>query len=614
LSISPSLFCEHCGAANETEASHCCFCGHPLDEVEVKAPDTSSLTALDTLPIDTMLKGRYRIIKPVGQGGMGTVYRAQDTGLNDRAVAIKELIVNEPDAQDAAEAIEAFKREATLLAGLQHANLPSVFEHFKENGRWYMAMTFIQGETLEDHLEHTRSKKLPLHEVVEIGKQLSSVLYYLHTQYPPIIFRDVKPANVMRAPDGRIYLIDFGVARRFKSGQKKDTIPFGSIGYAAPEQFGKSQTTAHSDIYSLGATLYELLTGHDPVSTPLKFPPLRTLAPALPFKLVTLITQMLDHNESKRPANMLIVEQKLQEIESAPWQTTTFPSHSSTPTPPFHKPSHSAAPTPPSNRPSWRIVGTVGTFLLLLCLILGGIAGDLIGTSNATAKDQTNAAATAASNQTNATATAGAGISATATAVQVAALPDPYSPQGTLALFDPLSQANQWQEYTDTDFGGSCTFKDSALQIKQVKSSYFYYCDETNNAIFQNFTIEVKMAIIDGNCGGFVLRVNTDNSGKLYLFDICSDLSYIISLYLSNDGASATTLAKGNMNKLAIDFSDVTIAVVANHNLFDLYVNHQKITSLTDSSYSTGTVGLVADSLNSPTIVSYQDIKIWALP
>jgi serine/threonine protein kinase len=532
---------------------------------------------------------------------MGTVYRAQDTGLNNRAVAIKELVVNDPDAQDSTEAVEAFKREATLLAGLQHANLPSVFEHFKENERWYMAMTFIQGETLEDHQEHARDKKLPLHEVVEIGKQLSSVLYYLHTQYPPIIFRDVKPANVMRTPDGRIYLIDFGVARRFKSGQKKDTMPFGSIGYAAPEQFGKAQTTAHSDIYGLGATLYELLTGHDPASTPLKFPPLRTLAPALPFNLVTLITQMLDHDESKRPANMLIVEQKLQEIENTPWQTTSFPSYSSTPT---------AA----SNKPSWRIVGVVGTILALLCLILGGVVGDLIGTSNAITTDQANATATVASDQMSATATAGAGISATATAVQIAGLPDPYPPQGTLALFDPLSQTNQWQEYTDTNFGGSCAFKESTLQIKQIKAPYFYYCDETNNTIFQNFTIEVKMAIIDGNCGGFVLRVNTDNSGKLYLFDICSDLSYIISRYLSNDGATSTTLAKGIMNKLAIDFSDVTIAVVANHSIFDLYVNHEKITSLTDSSYDTGTVGLIADSLNSPTIVSYQNVKIWALP
>ena len=594
MSTSSSLFCEHCGAANEAEARYCCFCKRPLDEIETTTTNTSS--TLTALPIDTLLKERYRIIKPVGQGGMGTVYRAQDIGLNNRAVAIKELIVSDSGTQASTEAIEAFKREATLLASLQHANLPSVFEHFQENERWYMAMTFIQGETLEDHLERTRSKKLPLREVLDIGKQLSSVLYYLHNQYPSIIFRDVKPANIMRTPDGHIYLIDFGVARRFKSGQKKDTIPFGSLGYAAPEQFGKAQTTPRSDIYALGATLYELLSGHEPASAPLKFPPLRSLEPSLPFKLITLITQMLEQSEDKRPANMLIVEQKLQEIDSTPWQTATFP-------PPSYV---SATPASSSPKPSWRIVGVLCTLLTVFSLVIGGAVGDSIGINNG----KVDAAATY---RANASMTATAQANATATAVQIAALPDPYPPKGTLALFDPLSQENQWQSYTDNTFGGSCTFKDNALQVKQWKTGFFYHCDEANNAVFQNFAIEVKMAITDGDCGGFVLREATDNNGKMYLIDVCSNLTYNILRYLSNDGSTAVNLAQGNMNKLAIDFSSVTIAVVANHSAFDLYVNHQKIASFIDNSYDIGTIGLVADCSNSPTYVSYQDIKVWAL-
>src|SRR5258708_868324 len=226
------------------------------------------------------------------------------------------MIVSGLNPKAVSEATEAFTREATLLAALQHPNLPGVFEHFQEDGRWYMVMSFIQGETLEAYLTRTNRNKLPLSEVLSISKQLCTVLHYLHSQYPPIIFRDVKPANIMRAPDGQIYLIDFGVARRFKPGQKKDTTPFGSIGYAPPEQFNKTQTTPRADIYSLGATMYQLLSGHEPDTTPFHFPPLQSLEPTMPTKLVALIEQMLDMDEMKRPLNMLIVEQRLQEISA----------------------------------------------------------------------------------------------------------------------------------------------------------------------------------------------------------------------------------------------------------------------------------------------------------
>ena len=134
-------------------------------------------------------------------------------------------------------------------------------------------MDFIEGQTLEDYLAKAPGEKLPLQEVLEIGIQLCKVLDYLHTRQPPIIFRDLKPANVMRAPDGHLYLIDFGIARLFKPGKKKDTIALGSPGYAAPEQHGRGQTTERADIYSLGATLHQLLSGRDPSEKPFQFPP-----------------------------------------------------------------------------------------------------------------------------------------------------------------------------------------------------------------------------------------------------------------------------------------------------------------------------------------------------
>jgi len=218
VNIPTAPFCEQCGAANEPQATICSVCTHPLHTPRT----TNDATEHESLLAETLLKGRYRIIKAVGQGGMGKVYRAQDLELNERAVAIKEMIVSGLRAWEVIEATEAFKREATLLAALQHPNLPTVFEHFEENGRWYMVMSFIPGETLEEYLKRTNRTRLPLNEVLDIGQQLCTALSYLHSQQPPLIFRDVKPANIMRAPDGHIYLIDFGVARRFKPGQKRD--------------------------------------------------------------------------------------------------------------------------------------------------------------------------------------------------------------------------------------------------------------------------------------------------------------------------------------------------------------------------------------------------------
>src|ERR1700731_3590432 len=134
--------------------------------------------------------------------------------------------MSQNNSQQAQEAIENFKREAHLLASLQHPNLPSIYDHFEESGRWYLVMNFIQGETLEDYLSHTQGQILPLDDALHIGQDLCNVLNYLHTHQPPIIFRDLKPGNIMRSPDGQIYLIDFGIARLFKPGQAKDTTSY----------------------------------------------------------------------------------------------------------------------------------------------------------------------------------------------------------------------------------------------------------------------------------------------------------------------------------------------------------------------------------------------------
>jgi len=315
-----TVYCDNCGAANRPQARFCIVCGQampalssPPPTVGAKlAPNSSSSTGL--LPSNSLLNQRYLIITRLGQGGMGSVYKAADTKLGGRLVAVKAMSQKGLDPQEIVEAAESFKREALMLAGLpHHPHLPSIYDHFDQSGRWYLVMDFIEGETLEDYLSEAKGGCLPVEEVLDIGIQLAMVLDFLHRHQPPIIIRDLKPANVMRTANGQLYLIDFGIARHFKQGQTKDTIAYGSAGYAAPEQYGKAQTTPQSDIYSLGATLHHLLSGSDPSQSPFRFAPLSSVAISVEFG--ALVAQMTEMDDGKRPADMVQVRQELQRIQ-----------------------------------------------------------------------------------------------------------------------------------------------------------------------------------------------------------------------------------------------------------------------------------------------------------
>jgi serine/threonine protein kinase len=312
--IAPTLFCDRCGAANRAQAAFCAACGQRL-YAPLAGTASNSLTGL--LIQHHILKQRYCIISQIGKGGFGAVYKAMDTQFGNRLVAIKEMSQSSLDPQELANAVNAFKREALLLAVLTHPNLPRIYEQFSDAGRWYLVMDFIEGQTLEARLDQASNamgqpQGLPLQTTLGIGIQLCTVLDYLHTCQPPIIFRDLKPANVMLTSHEHVYLIDFGIARHFKPGQARDTIAFGSPGYAAPEQYGKMQTTPRSDIYSLGATLHHMLTGQDPSHTPFQFAPLH--GQLGPDRLKTLLIQMLEMDASKRPDSMAAVKQALQDI------------------------------------------------------------------------------------------------------------------------------------------------------------------------------------------------------------------------------------------------------------------------------------------------------------
>jgi serine/threonine protein kinase len=285
-------------------------------------PPTASVPGSSTglLAPHVLLNQRYRILSLLGKGGMGAVYKAADTRLGDRPVAVKEMIQSDlKSPQEIIDAAEAFKHEALMLANLCDANLPRIYDHFKDDGHWYLVMDYIEGETLEEYL--TRKGCLSVEEVLDIGIQLSTVLAHLHRHQPPIIFRDLKPANVMRTADGDLYLIDFGIARHFKPGQARDTAAFGSMGYAAPEQFGSAQTTPQSDIFSLGATLHQLLSGTDPSQVPFVFAPFSSAS--ISAALESLVLRMVKTVPGERPANMVEVKQELQRIAA---QTIGAPS------------------------------------------------------------------------------------------------------------------------------------------------------------------------------------------------------------------------------------------------------------------------------------------------
>ena len=279
----------------------------------------------------TLFQERYHILGELGTGGFGSVYKARDMQHTYGLVAIKEVCLRGLPSQERIEATDTFRREADLLAQLAHPHLPRLYEQSRAGEQWYLIMDFIEGEALEDYQSKAADRRLSLSEVFSIGQQLCDILEYLHTRQPPIIFRDLKPANIMLAPQGKVYLIDFGIARFFKPGQIKDTVALGSLGYAAPEQYGKAQTTPRADIYSLGAVLHQLLTGKDPSEAPLCFAPLRgthassrsdpgglksSMVDVMMDSLGALINSMVELDINKRPASMMPVKQELRHLES----------------------------------------------------------------------------------------------------------------------------------------------------------------------------------------------------------------------------------------------------------------------------------------------------------
>jgi len=206
-----------------------------------------------------------------------------------------------------------FSREADMLMQLEHPYLPKVVARFQEHGRHFLVMERVEGPTLQSVLKEARSP-LPEADVVAWGIQLCEVLHYLHSLEPPIVYRDLKPANVMVSVRGPLKLVDFGIARVLNPTQAGDTTAYGTPGYAPIEQY-LGKTSPRSDLYALGATLYQLLTLQDPEPFRFNFPPLRHFAPEANPKLELLLSDLLQKEAENRPESAYDVLQRMSEIK-----------------------------------------------------------------------------------------------------------------------------------------------------------------------------------------------------------------------------------------------------------------------------------------------------------
>ena len=244
-----------------------------------------------------VIDGKYEILRELGRGGMSIVYLAMDKRLN-KQWAIKEFRKDKDD-ENRRVALESLLKEANIMKKLDHPTLPRIVDIIDQDNTIYIVMDYIEGESLNKVLDAYGAQ--PQDAVIEWAKQLSEVLDYLHTRKPPVIYRDMKPANIMLKPDGTIRLIDFGIAREYKEGSTGDTEIIGTRCYAAPEQFGeKGQTDARTDIYSLGVTLYHLVTGKNPAEPPYEIYPIRHWNPNLSSGLEWLIQKCTQLNPNDR--------------------------------------------------------------------------------------------------------------------------------------------------------------------------------------------------------------------------------------------------------------------------------------------------------------------------
>lgn len=281
----------------------------PFTTPNIGNSDTDGRKSPKLKPLDegTILNSRYEIVRKIGGGGMGAVYLANDRNLGGVLRAVKEMVQSYIESEQQDKAVSDFKRESLLLTSLDHTSIPTIYDYFfdEKEGRFYLVMKYISGGDLAGRLRAAPEGRLDEKTVTEWAIQIADVLSYLHTHEPSIVYRDLKPANVMiDGNSGRVMLIDFGIAR-WVNKEEKGVTAVGTMGYAPPELFS-GNVEPRSDIYSLGSTMFHLLTGADPQSNPLlifdfqKNPRPRQINSQLSDQIEQILMRSVEYNAEAR--------------------------------------------------------------------------------------------------------------------------------------------------------------------------------------------------------------------------------------------------------------------------------------------------------------------------
>jgi serine/threonine-protein kinase len=302
-----------------------------IDEADDTAGRKKS-KQLQTLTEGTLLNNRYEIVRKIGGGGMGAVYLASDRNLGGVLRAVKEMVQSYIEAEQQEKALADFKRESLLLTSLEHPCIPTIYDYFYDEsaGRFYLVMKYISGGDLAARLRSAPEGRVDEKSVTEWAAQTADVLDYLHSRRPPIVYRDLKPSNLMiDGNTGRIMLVDFGIARWVVKNEK-DVTAVGTMGYAPPELFS-GNVEPRSDIYSLGATMFHLLTGADPQSNPLlifdfsKNPRPRQVNPNVSNEMEQILMRAVEYNVELRYGSAADLRESLiQHLERVRYGQVTF--------------------------------------------------------------------------------------------------------------------------------------------------------------------------------------------------------------------------------------------------------------------------------------------------
>jgi peptide/nickel transport system substrate-binding protein len=491
--------------------------GH--DEVDTGSPNTERQDAdpltdeEDEYSTGLVLLGRYRLSKELGRGGFGAVYAAWDVNLNRRC-AVKENLDTSPEAQ------RQFAREASVLANLSHPNLPRVTDHFSIPGQGqYLVMDFVEGEDLASLMQ--RQRLLPVEQVLAWGLQVAGALVYLHSRKQPVVHRDIKPANIRITPEGQAMLVDFGLVKTLDA-QFKTTMGARAVtpGYAPPEQYGHGRTDGRTDIYALGATLYKLLTGKEPLESVMRvsgerMPTVQQINPRLPAALGQVVEKAMALDPASRYQSAEELKAALDEAahslgplvsrlrSGAPVSAAAAAPlagasarPASGPRPPTQaRPDASAAPRFPW---VW-IIGGGLALLLVICMVAGGGLWALLGLSGATPTPQAMAASPTAGPAVSVSPGSGViPVTPTSDAPAEPTRTPTLTPPPPTATPDPAFLSADRLSYLHLDVGGPDTldpalsYETGGLQVIQnLYDTLIFYRREDPNVFVPQLAVEV---------------------------------------------------------------------------------------------------------------------------